>query len=208
MAKIFDIHNQDGIKNTHELFRTPEYVYKDLYDYAPHWFKGLILDPSAGDGRMVKYIIKQGNVNKHLIVDIRKEELKTWRGDKHLSKCRRINADFLNIKHEQLSKNGLFNCCITNPPFSIAQSFVEHTFPVIKENGYICIFQSMQWLGTQRRTKWLSKAGLYKVLVVPKRPRFEVTGKIFKGTNTFDYSWYVFKKGYKRNPRIDWLIND
>ena len=42
----------------YEVFRTPEYAYTALFDYRPEWFTGRGFDPSAGDGRMIREVIR------------------------------------------------------------------------------------------------------------------------------------------------------
>ena len=177
-----------------ETFRTPAYSFLPLLDYRPDWFTGCGFDPSAGDGRMIREIIRRGNPGPHFVNDIREEEADALAdcgtvtiGD-YLADPAPPSADFL----------------ITNPPFSKAVQFVEKARQHIA--GPILILQSIGWQTTAKRSLWLRQAGLAHVLNLPRRPKWEVDSGVFKKTNVWDYAWFVFLPDHVGPPTMDWLI--
>lgn len=192
-----NLHNirksKDILKDT-ETFRTPYVAFADLLNYAPDWFStGVGFDPSAGDGRMIREVIKRGNKGPHLVGDIR-DESTAWTD---------LNAsyfigDFLTIACPH------FDFLLTNPPFSLAQRFVEHSLP--SANSLVCILQSVAFQGTARRSSWLKKSGLRYVLNLPTRPKWEVDSGNRVFSNVWDFAWFIFKPGYVGLPEMDWLL--
>ena len=194
---VDNLHNirapKDVLKET-ETFRTPHKSFSALLDYAPSWFSsGMCFDPSAGDGRMIREIVKRGNIGPHVVGDIR-DETAQW-GDLPAHK---YVGDFLT------KRLAPFETMITNPPFSLARKFVEHGMPAATKR--ICILQSVAFQGTARRSRWLKTSHLRYVLNLPNRPKWEVDSgdKVF--SNVWDFAWFVFEKGYVGLPEMDWLF--
>lgn len=179
----------------YEVFRTPAYAYTSLFDYCPEWFNGCGFDPAAGDGRMIREIIRLGNPGPHFVNDIRAEELTV------LSGCGQATiGDYLTI-----SDPPACDFMVTNPPFTKAMEFVRKARTHV--SGPICILQSTRWQGTQKRSEWLRTAGLAYVLNLPRRPQWEVdSGGIVKN-NVMDFAWYVFLPDYAGLPKMDWLLD-
>ncbi len=180
----------------YEVFRTPAYAYLPLLDYRPEWFVGRGCDPSAGDGRMLREIISRGNMGPHWASDIRDEEAAKLADIGQVAV-----ADYLTMDDPPRS-----DFLLTNPPFTLAQEFVERAKTHV--SGPICILQSIGWQTTQRRAKWLRTAGLAHVLNLPKRPQWEVDsgGKI--KSNVWDYAWFVFLPNHDGRPQMDWLSDN
>jgi hypothetical protein len=189
--------------NTHkdyEVFRSPLFVYKCLYDNYPNLIKGDVLDPSAGDGRMILELINRGNNNKHMLCDIREEEITTWKNIPSF-----INAEFKIGNFLEIESFRKFDSIITNPPFTLTVPFIEHGMKWLKDNGNIAILQRSNWLGTYKRSQWLKQSGLRYVLVIPKRPIWEIDGRDNR-SDTYEYFWFIFQKGYTGLPEVDWLL--
>ncbi|QJR01051.1 hypothetical protein HH800_01860 [Sphingobium yanoikuyae] len=179
----------------YEVFRTPEYAYTSLLDYRPEWFQGRGCDPSAGDGRMIREIMRRKNPGPHFVNDIRDEELAA------LSGCGQATiGDYLTMDDPPEC-----DFMVTNPPFSKAMAFVQKARTHV--SGPICILQSTRWQGTQRRSEWLRTAGLAYVLNLPRRPQWEVDSGDTIKNNVMDFAWYVFLPDYDGLPSMDWLLD-
>ncbi len=187
-------------RNTkNEVYRTPDYAFKPLFDYRPDWFTGQGCDPSAGDGRMLAEIVRRGNTGPHYAADIREEEEALMRAN--LPEDTQIEIG------DYLWNMDVPDCdfMITNPPFTLAVDFVKkartHT------RGPIFILQSVSWQGTNKRSRWLKEeSGLAYVLNLSRRPKWEVD----VGTahsNIWDFAWFVFLPDYRDLPRMDWIFN-
>ncbi|KFL47925.1 hypothetical protein IL54_3352 [Sphingobium sp. ba1] len=178
----------------YEVFRTPAYCYELLFDRHPEWFTGRGFDPAAGDGRMIREIIRRGNPGPHVVNDIREEERPALIG------CGEVTiGDYLSMVDPPAC-----DYMITNPPFTKAVEFVQKARTHV--SGPICILQSTRWQSTQKRSEWLRTAGLAQVLNLPRRPQWEVDSGEQVRNNVMDFAWYVFLPGYCRRPEMDWLI--
>ncbi|PBN41459.1 hypothetical protein [Sphingobium sp. D43FB] len=178
----------------YEVFRTPAYCYELLFDRHPEWFTGRGFDPAAGDGRMIREIIRRGNPGPHVVNDIREEERPALIG------CGEVTiGDYLSMVDPPAC-----DYMITNPPFTKAVEFVQKARTHV--SGPICILQSTRWQSTQKRSEWLRTAGLAQVLNLPRRPQWEVDSGEQVRNNVMDFAWYVFLPGYCRRPEMDWLV--
>ena len=75
---------------------------------------------------------------------------------------------------------------LTNPPFSIAQPFIEHSLSYCST----CIMLlRINYLGSISRHEWWKKHTPVALHVLSKRPSFTGTG-----TDATDYAWYVWDK--------------
>jgi len=199
----------------HEVYRSPLSVYKPLIDRLPEYFENKsILDPSAGDGRMLKYIIekypKSQEFHWHFLFDIREEEISLFESNSFwLSKnVSFFNEDFLLKDSKSWFYEGRNthlgpHTMITNPPFSLAIPFIEKGLTLCND---VFILQRVNWLGTQKRSEWLSKASLKTIYIIPKRPVWEIDNRPENGADTYEYMWAHFQNNYKNKPQIEWLI--
>ncbi len=198
-----NLHNirGEGAKGR-ELFRTPRYAFEPLFDYAPEWFSGTIIDPSAGDGRMVALAVERGNTRLHLVGDISPDERARWAANPLLADVEQYVGDYLT----EFRTEDMFDTLITNPPFTKAQAFVERAKEHV--DGHICILQSVAWMGTQKRSRWLQNgSGLRWVLNLARRPRWEFDDNGGGASNIWDFAWYIFEPGYTGRPEVDWLFD-
>ena len=190
-----NLHNMRSRHEKFETFRTPDYCFAELYSYRPEWFSGSGFDPSAGDGRMLRHVIEQGNVGPHYANDIREEELAT------LSAIPNMTAtvgDYL-----EMTDLPDVDFLVTNPPFTKAVEFVQKAQTHV--SGPICILQSIAWQTTRKRSDWLRGSGLAYVLNITKRPKWEVDSGGKAPSNIWDFAWFVFLPGHTDRPIMDWL---
>ncbi len=190
-----------------QVFRTPKTHFIPLLDYYPkHFANTKILDPCCGDSRMVKEIWRRGNHNQHTIMDIRSSEYSKW--IKHgiikrlgVSNC--ITADFLTYKF----KKDIYDTVITNPPFKESRLFIDKLRTLVRQNGWIWILQRCDWISTQDRSKWhMANKDLRRILVLIKRPIWEIDDKVDNKADTREYAWFGYQIGYKDYPQVRWLV--
>lgn len=98
--------------------------------------------------------------------------------------------DFLTA--EPLSR---FDLIITNPPFSLAQEFIERAMLWRRdESSLVVMLLRLNFLGSQKRAEWWRSRPMPAVYVTPRRPPFGKNkhGKI--GTDSTEYGWFVWGK--------------
>ena len=103
------------------------------------------------------------------------------------------------------------NAIITNPPYSIALPIAKHALSLLKDKEYYIFLGRIQWLEGKERKKFFDENPPKYVLVHSERvncwrngkPDYDKKGK--EVSSAICYAWYVFEKGYKGKPQIDWL---
>jgi hypothetical protein len=200
---LYNIRGPKDADKERELFRTPRYAFEPLLDFRRGWFGGDLIDPSAGDGRMIALAVEKGLAGDHLVGDIAPTESARWAADPHLESVEQFTGCYLS----EYQPDRRFAAFLTNPPFTKAQAFVDKAKTHV--DGPICILQSVAWMGTQKRSRWLSQeSGLVYVLNLARRPKWEFDDGKGGASNIWDFAWYVFCADYKGNrPEVGWLFD-
>lgn len=99
---------------------------------------------------------------------------------------------------------------ITNPPFKLAQQFIEKSLDMIKEDGKVAMFLKVQFLEGTGREEFFNNAPLRYVYVFRGRQAPWMNGnplneKGKKWSSTMCFAWFIFEKGYTGEPIIRWL---
>ena len=98
---------------------------------------------------------------------------------------------------------------VTNPPYILAKEFVLKALDIVSEENKVVMFLKLLFLESQNRYEELFK--LYppkKIYVFSKRVRCQINGDFSKkDSSAICYAWYVWEKGYKGLPTIDWINN-
>lgn len=76
-----------------------------------------------------------------------------------------------------------YSVAITNPPYSLAQEFVERCLSLA---SVTVMLLRLNWLGSQRRAAFL-RAHMPDVYVLPRRPSF-----VHGATDACEYAWLVW----------------
>ena len=86
---------------------------------------------------------------------------------------------------------------ITNPPFSLAQEFIDHA---TANATTVFMLLRLNFLGSIKRYEWWSNNKPKAIYVLSKRPSF--TGN---GTDATDYGWFVWDKSEKIVPGVHFV---
>lgn len=185
-----------------ETFRTPMWVWDGLLDQFS-LVQGRVLDPSAGDGRLIQAIIRRGNTARHKMYDVRREEMKTWKktGLRDALDGRAYIRDFL-----MAPPKPVYDTVVTNPPFSLAREFIEHGLRCVRPEGRVIILHRLNWLGTHKRSLWLKSMPLEQVVVISRRPVWEIDGRPDNRADTYEYCFLCFRHGWGKSPRLSWMV--
>lgn len=205
--------NKDWTGNRNSVFKTlgasnhtdKERQNEDFYATDPvatEWLLKLenihdvVIDNSVGEGDLMFPIIKSGRkvigfdiVNRfsqHPGFEFRNENWLDFNPDKLL------NADI-----------------IFNPPYKLAQEFVEHSINLVEEGRKVCAFLKLQFLESKKRKELFEKYPPKIVYVSSSRilcaKNADFTGMREVGGSAVAYAWYVWEKGYKGETLIKWF---
>jgi len=138
-------------------------------------------------------------------------------GGGHLSKVL-INKGF-NVKSSDLIDRGFgevqdflkfegeFNGDIlTNPPFKLAEEFVEKAMQSVHIGNRVIFFLKIQFLESETRYKLFKKYNPKYIYVHSSRQICAKGGEFEKyHAGTQFYAWYIFEKGYKGETILRWI---
>lgn len=93
---------------------------------------------------------------------------------------------------------------ITNPPYSMARQFVEKSLEIIPTGNRIAMFLKLTFLESQDRSGLFSEHPPEVIYVSTNRLRCGLNGEFGKGSAAC-YAWFIWRKGYKGEPRIKWF---
>ena len=209
--------NKDWTGNRNSVFKTlgasnhthKERQNEDFYATDPvatEWLLKLenihdvVIDNSVGEGDLMFPIIKSGRkvigfdiVNRfsqHPGFEFRNENWLDFNPDKLL------NADI-----------------IFNPPYKLAQEFVEHSINLVEEGRKVCAFLKLQFLESKKRKELFEKYPPKIVYVSSSRilcaKNADFTGMREAGGSAVAYAWFIWEKQnvYKEDyiTQIKWF---
>ena len=104
-----------------------------------------------------------------------------------------------------------FEGIITNPPFSLAQEFIEKGMELLTDDGQMAMFLKIQFLEGAKRKELFEKYPPKYVYVFRNRMATwnngnetdPNTGK--RWATTMCHAWFVWEKGFNGEPIIRWL---
>ena len=128
-----------------------------------------------------------------------------------------IGIDIIDRGYENTIINSYFDYTfsgnyniITNPPYKLAQEFIEHSLKQLSNGKKIAMFLKIQFLEGVRRKDFFKKNPPKTIYVFSKRQNpmrdgepTDENGKPWSSTMCF--AWFVWEKGYKSNPIIKWI---
>lgn len=156
----------------------------------------LILEPSAGEGHIVKVLKDFYPYNEIVANDI------VYRSSR-LGIDVNGGIDFLNYEPHRK-----YDTIITNPPFALAQEFIEKALTLT--NRRVIMFAKIQLLEGDKRRKMFDNSPLKYVYVFSKRVNplrngeaTDENGKPWASTMCF--AWFVWDLEYEGEPIIRWI---
>lgn len=171
--------NRGTKRNENDFYETPGWVTRAI---VPHLRSmGLldpdkkILEPAAGRGAIINELVSHGV----FVGNVHSYEIDEGRAEASGSCC----DDFLSIAELPVK----FDLIITNPPYSLALEFAQHSLTFLRPGGVLALLTRLNWLASQKRATWL-RSHTPSVFVLPKRPSFTGTG-----TDATDYAWMLWR---------------
>jgi len=179
-----------GRREKDDFYATPAWVTELLIKAereSGHPLPFKIWEPACGDGAIVKVLRAHGcDVAATDLVD---------RGFPGAT----VGFDFL-----WGSSHGLDAAVVTNPPFKLAEQFVQQWCTRLPASPRLCLLLKLSFLQGASRTPWLfSETPLARVHVIAKRITFD--GKRADGTpydsNFMDaFAWFVWDRSHRGAP--------
>ena len=187
---IESIHLVGSSEKTREVmdfYPTPPYATQKLLEMET--FTGTIYEPACGDGAITKV-------------------LKEFYSDRPIYSTDLIDRGYgerrdLNFLTEDYTGSTIENI-ITNPPYKLAQEFIEKSLKVA--DSKVAMLLKLNFLEGQKRNGLFKTTPLKAVYVFSKRLSFDKGDEKGKGNGLLAYAWYVWEKGYKGKPQIDWIL--
>lgn len=175
-------------KQAHLWERDPHDWYVEPYEcsaslFIEEDFDGPIWDPACGLGR----IVEEARLAGHQAI-----------GTDIVSRSPLCGAtsDFLQPTYTPLFRN-----IVTNPPFGIAEDFVNKALSILPDQGKLAVIVPLVWLsGFSSKRDWLPRSPLKTVYSISPRPSMPpgsvILAGIKPGNGTKDFAWLVWQKGH------------
>ena len=95
---------------------------------------------------------------------------------------------------------------VTNPPYKLAQEFVEHALNKVDEGRKVCMFLKVLFLESQSRKELFTQHPPRTIYISSSRINCAKNGD-FKTYNSsaIAYAWFVWVKGYEGETIIKWI---
>lgn len=186
---VGDSVNRERVKE--DYYATPTVATKVLLNSFDLSSCENFLEPACGEGHISKVLL-----NKFKDKPVYSSDLMD-RG------YGQVGIDFLKESFFQD-----FDCVITNPPFKLAQEFIEKGLKVARK--YVIMFAKIQLLEGVSRKRLFDKYPPKYVYVFTDRVNplrngspIDENGK--KWASTMCFAWFVWEIGFKGEPTIRWL---
>lgn len=112
------------------------------------------------------------------------------------------NIDFLDT-------HGVFDGdIVTNPPYTLALDFVQKALDVVTDGHKVVMFLKIQFLEGQKRRKFFDENPPEFIYVSSSRIQCPMSGDFTYWNNkqsAMCFAWFVWRKGFKGEPRIRWF---
>lgn len=149
----------------------------------------VILEPSCGEGHLSKRLEELGH--------------KVYSYDKIDRGYGEVQDYFFMEKLPEGCR-----CIITNPPYKYATEFVLKSLDLLPDGGLCCMFLKTSFLeGVTRWERIYRDNPPCKVLQFMRRLECAKNGEFGKFIGAVAYAWFVWRKGFKGAPTIEWINN-
>ena len=183
---------RDRVDN--DFYATPRNAIEAILNEVK--LNGSILEPAAGQGHISKLLKEYYPYSEIVSTDLIQRE-------ERFGIPIQGGVDFLT--HEF---NRKFDNVITNPPFNLAQEFIERSLQL--SNDKVIMFAKIQLLEGNKRRELFDNTPLKYVYVFSKRvnplrngEELDENGKPWSSTMCF--AWFVWEHDYEGEPIIRWL---
>jgi len=136
----------------------------------------------------------------HLSEELKKQKYKVFSSDLINRGYGDTPLDFTktNLKH--------YGDILTNPPFKLAEEFIEKGMSLINKGNKLILFLKIQFIEGQKRRELFRKYNIKFIYAHSSRQQCSMNAdfKNLKATTQF-YAWYIFEKGYTGDTILRWI---
>ena len=152
-------------------------------------FSDRVWEPACGQGHLSKVLIE--NLYDVFSTDI----IERGFGSKF---------DFLKSKQHFSKFDGDI---LTNPPYKLAQEFIEMGLDLVPEGNKVVMFLRLQFLEGKGRKEFFKKYPPEKIYISSSRILCAKNGEFekYKKSSVTAYAWFIWKKGYTGETTIKWF---
>ncbi len=170
-----------------DFYATPSWCVRRLLEkYHPtgmNW-----LEPGAGDGAIIRaaneYLLDEGSpLPQWTSIELREEER---------PKLATLSQVFIGpfLDEPNILGDLQFNVALGNPPFSLAQEFIERS---LRHADQVCLLLRLNFLASEKRSSFM-RAFPPDIYVLPNRPSF-AHGR----TDQTEYAWFAWDRSLQRD---------
>lgn len=164
----------------HDYYPTPPDATEALLRVES--FTGPVWEPACGDGAICRVLDAHGIQNHG--TDL-------------------IDRGWGTAPHDFLTSPYLCDNIITNPPFKLAEEFIDNS--LARTTGKTAMLLRLAFLEGGRRKPKFAAWPLARVHVFSKRLTMHREGKGAGGGGMICFAWFVFEHGHEGAPTIGWL---
>lgn len=177
----------DG-REEHDYYATDPIAAEELIRFEYQDNKTKIWECACGEGHLAKVFAKKGfEVKATDLID---------RGYGEGGK------DFLQCNEEWDGD------IVTNPPYKVADLFVEHALELVTTGHRVCMFLKLTFLEGIKRQRLYKQKNLKYVYVAARRIGCGKNGQFDRNNRMMAYAWYVFEKGFVGEAKIRWMMGE
>ena len=173
-----------------EFYRTPIEATRALIAIEGDRLPQNIWEPACGDGAMAEPLGAAGRTVLATDIVDRGYDI----GD----------VDFLTTR---LEDSAYINAVVTNPPFSLAQQFVDRSFS-FSNIHYCALLLRLAFLESGKRKEWFEANPTARVHVssrrLPMMHRENYEG-VRTASSAIPHAWFVWLRGYDGPPQLRWF---
>lgn len=164
----------------HDFYPTPPEATEALL--ARESFPGVTWEPACGDGAICRVLVARGM--SVLATDL-------------------IDRGYGEGNHDFLTSPLKADNIITNPPFTLAQPFIEKSLE--RTTGKVAMLVKLQFLEGAKRKAMFESTPLKAVYVFSKRLTMTRGGQKMKNSGMIAFCWVVFEHGHVGPPTLHWI---
>lgn len=184
MAGIAPSNRSAGEREPDDFYATDPKAVDMLCDLEK--FSPVVFEPACGQGHIADALKARGYSVKCMdLVDRGYEGCET--------------GDFLECRREGMDAD-----IVTNPPYKLAQEFVEKSMQVVGDGHKVAMFLKLTFLETARRREMFKKYPPKTVYVASQRIACWPNGKK-TSQSMVCYAWFVWQKGFAGDTTLKWF---